>query len=84
MKGSLDNIDSKSGFEIFGILINGLQNALFSMDLNYNSILADHAIEILNTLSTPKDQSYHRLLNTSPQKVLILQKLPPSVIVNDS
>ncbi|CAG8752478.1 4135_t:CDS:2, partial [Funneliformis caledonium] len=38
MKGSLDDIGNKPGFETFGILVNGSHVKLFSMDLNFNGV----------------------------------------------
>ncbi|CAJ0828291.1 14374_t:CDS:2 [Entrophospora sp. SA101] len=110
MKGSLDDIGNKPGFETFGILIDGFNVKLFSMDLNFNGVYClnqigkmilptehanfltiipvilnfysllkrvNHAIEKLNAPSTPTNQSYHRLSNSSPQKVISILKLPP-------
>ncbi|CAJ0649114.1 1880_t:CDS:2, partial [Entrophospora sp. SA101] len=47
--------------------------------LNFYSLLkrVNHAIEKLNAPSTPTNQSYHRLSNSSPQKVISILKLPP-------
>ncbi|KAG9295802.1 hypothetical protein G9A89_009031 [Geosiphon pyriformis] len=110
MKGSLDDIGNKTGFETFGILIDGSNVKLFSMDLKFNGVYrlnqigkmtlptehanfltiipvisnfysllkrVNHAIEKLNAPSTPINRSYHRLSNSSPQKVISILKLPP-------
>ncbi|CAG8652726.1 16117_t:CDS:10 [Funneliformis mosseae] len=113
MKGSLDDIGNKPGFETFSILVNGSHVKLFSMDLNFDGVYrlnqigkmimptehanfltiipvisnfysllrrVDRAIGILNAPSTPTNQSYHRLSNSSPQKVISVLKLPPPVV----
>ncbi|GES82148.1 hypothetical protein GLOIN_2v1765169 [Rhizophagus clarus] len=75
MKGSLDDIGNKPGFETFDILVNAWISILMVLSKRIG-----RAIEILNVPSTPTNQSYRRLSNSSPQKVILVLKLPPPVV----